>query len=743
MTAVRIVTDATEFFKQINSYLPVDQRLCVQEAFAFARREHGDQRRKSGELFFIHPLTVAYYLSEYHLDSAALSAALLHDIAEDTRVSIDDIERRFGKDVALLVDGVTKLKDVTLGVSKGRKLSPEELQNASLHKMFDVMTADVRTVIVKLFDRLHNMRTIKALPERKQRQKAEETLTVYAPLANRLGIWKVKNELEALSLEVLNQSAYELIKTRREHLLQEQQAAYKQVSAEIFDCLLQANLDVRDVMLAPENIYTVYQDLTARGASYYDVDRTLRLIVLMDDWPSCYLALGHLHRLWKPVPGRFDDYVAVPLDNLYRSLHTTVVHSDGQYVKLRIRTVEMDKVSEIGVLARWLYAGTPLWTTGIANRIDSFISNITENISVEVQDPGAGVKGVVEDVFRKQIRVYTPRGDVVELGQGATAIDFAYSIHTGLGNQCHAAYVNDQLYPLNRPLHDGDRVQIVKSVRAEPQRAWLDEDLGYIATNYARSHARRWFRRLSKGKAVFQGKKLLESELEMLGLPDYPHVEIAAAFKYESTTELYHDIGRADVLLTAVATSVLENTWGRGPARNLDDVVYSVTGEKYVIVNAHKRKLRLCATCNPHPGDAIAGFVRADGGVTVHQETCHTLRPNRLSGRILKLGWGKTGTRQARLLTVQVDVFDRPGLLYDITRLMQDEQINISFINTMIPSRKGEKHVILGVEVVRPRQLVRILHQIQAIANVFAVRCLPETPSQDESFPTKMPYKPE
>lgn len=734
MSDTRIVTDATEFFKKINSYLPVEQRQCVQEAFALARREHGDQRRQSGELFFTHPLTVAYYLAEYHLDAPALAAALLHDIAEDTRVSIADIRRQFGNEVALLVDGVTKLKDVTQEVAKGRTLTPEELQNASLSKMFDVMTTDVRTVIIKLFDRLHNMRTIKAMPERKQRQKAKETLNVYAPLANRLGIWCVKNELESLSLEVINEPAYRIISARREQIIQEQQEAYRRISGEIFDCLLRANLDVRDVILAPENIYTVYQDLTARGVPYDEADRTLRLIVLLDDWPSCYLALGHLHQLWRPVPGRFDDYIAHPRENLYRSLHTTVVYSDGQHVKLRIRTVDMNQVSEIGVLARWLYAGTPLWTGGIAERVESLLANITENIRVESQDPGAGVKGVVEDVFRKQIRVYTPRGDPVDLRQGATAIDFAYAIHTGLGNQCYAAHVNNQLYPLNKPLQDGDRVQIIKSVRAEPQRAWLDEDLGYIATNYARSHARRWFRRLPVQKAMLQGQRLLVAELEMLGLPDYPHAEIAAAFKYEYTMDLYHDIGRADLLLTAVATAVLEHTWERSPARNLDNVVYASSGEQYTIVNAHMRKLRLCATCNARPGDVIVGFVRANGGVTVHKETCSSLRPNRLTGRILKLGWGKSGTRQARLVTIQVDVFDRPGLLYDITRLMQEEQINISFINTRIPSRKGEKHLILGVEIVRPRQLVRILHQIQAITNVFAVRCLPDGPPKDRDF---------
>lgn len=738
-----VVAEATQFFKQINSYLTVEERTSVQKAFAFARRAHGDQRRRSGELFFTHPLTVAFYLAEYHLDVATLSAALLHDIAEDTRISIDDIAMNFGPDVALLVDGVTKLKDVTQGVAQGRQLTSEELQSASLRKMFGLMTTDVRTVIVKLFDRLHNMRTIKAMPTHKQRQKAEETLAVYAPLANRLGIWSLKNELEAISLDVLNNNAYRIIVQQRATIQQEQQEAYNQISAEIFDCLLMANLNVRNVLPAPENIYTVYQDLTTKGMSYYDVDKTIRLIILMDDWPSCYLALGHLHHLWQPVPGRFDDYIAVPRDNLYRSLHTTIVHTGGQHLKLRIRTVAMDKVSEIGVLARWLYAGTPLWSEGVANRVDSFLTNINENISVEMQDPGAGVKGVVEDVFRKQVRVYTPHGDVAELRQGATPIDFAYAIHTGLGDQCYAAYVNDVLHPLNKPLRDGDKVRIVKSVRAEPQRSWLDEDLGYIQTNYARSHARRWFRRLSVEKAILQGRKLLESELEMLGLPDYPHAKVAATFKYETTIDLYHDMGRANLLSTAVATSVLEDTWELGPARNLDNVVYASTGEKYNILNANMRQLKLCSTCKPRPRDVIVGFVRADNSVTVHKETCHTLRPSRLSGRTLKLGWGEANPRHARLITAQVDVYDRPGLLHEITYLMRDEQINISFINTLIPSRKGERHVILGLEVVRPRQLVRILHQIQALANVYAVRSLPDGPPQNLKLPTTTLYKPE
>ncbi len=735
--------DGEQFFEQINSYLSIEEVRCVREAFELARREHGDQRRKSGELFFTHPLTVACYLSEYHLDAPALAAALLHDVAEDTHVPIAQIEAQFGPEVARLVDSVTKLKDVSLGVARGRRLSKKEIEDASLAKLLGAMTGDVRAVIIKLFDRLHNMRTIQATRRDRQIHKANETLAVYAPLANRLGIWKLKNELESLSLQTLNNQAYQIIKQRREQINREHQQFYELVSNQIFNGLLEVNLDVRSVVLSPENIYTVYQDQLRRGASFHAVDQTMRVVIMMADWMACYRALGHLHQLWRPVPGTFDDYIAVPRDNLYRSLHTTVVHRNGQRLKLRFRTPTMDKVSEIGVLSRWLYAGTPFWSKSVADRVETFLANISDNINLESQNPGAGVKGVVEDVFGRQIRVSTPRGDVVELSQGATPIDFAYAIHTGLGDQCHAAYVNGALYPLNKPLKDGDRVHIVKKLRAQPQRFWLDEDLGYIATTYARSHARRWFRRLSAAAAVTQGRELLRYELNMLGFPQRPHQDIASSFQYKTTTDLYYSLGRAELLPTVVATRVLEDEWSQRPSRDLDHIVYTAKGEKLVITNAYNRKLRLCGTCRPLARDSIVGFVRADGTITVHKEGCRTLRPELMFGRTLKLGWSdESAARRGRLVTIQVDVYDRPGLLFEITQLMQDRQINITYIYTP-PRRKGEMQMILTVEVITPRQLVGILHQIYALANVYAVRCLQQgpPPAYNET-PTSL-YRPE
>ena len=677
------------------------------------------------------------------LDAPALIAALLHDVAEDTRVTIEEIEEQFGKEVATLVDGVTKLKDVTKGIARRKELSKQEIEDLTLHKLLAAMTNDVRAVIIKLFDRLHNMRTIGATPYSRQVYKAKETLSVYAPLANRLGIWWLKNELESLSLEVIEPDAHAIIKTRLTQIHEEQQEEYQLISGQILECLLQADLDVRRIFLAPENIYSVYQDLCNNGASFYDVDKTMRVVVLLDDWQSCYQAIGYLHQLWQPVPGTFDDYVAVARDNLYRSLHSTVVHSNGQHLKLRLRTDAMDKVSDVGVLAQWLYADSPMWTSGIAGRMEAFLENISENINMEPQDPTAGVRGVVEDVFRQQIRVFTPRGDAIELVKGATALDFAYAIHTGLGNQCHSAYVNDMLYPLNRPLLDGMKVRIIKKEKAQPQRAWLDEDLGYIMTNYARSHARRWFRRLSQREAIYEGLKLLQDELSMLGLHTYPHERVAQEFHYDNIQDMYYELGRAELLPTAVTTNLVEEMWTLGPARHTGKIVFSEAGDQFVVTHAEGRNIRLCGTCNPRPPDSIIGFLRKDGGVTVHHQRCHTLNPAKLAGRKLILAWGEAAPREVRQIKLQVKVYDRPGLLFEITQLMNDEGINIAYIHTPEPGAPNEVHIHLEIEVLRPRQLVRILHQIRALANVFFVEIVDSFFVPEPLLPADSFYRPE
>lgn len=720
-----IAPDGAAFFELIDSYLGPEERSVVREAFELAREEHGSELRRSGEPFFTHPLTIAYYLAQYHMDAPTLVAALLHDVVEDTRVSVSEINERFGQEVARLVDGLTKFEAVA-DDAPVQTLSREEVRDATLHKLFDVMTDDVRVGIIKIFDRLHNMRTIKATSPATQQRKADETIAVYAPLANRLGIWEVKTDLEALSLEVLNPSAYHTIRQKLEQLRHQHQIPFAAITHQIAERFTAANIQIVDIKLSPENIYSIYQSsrLVSRHGGRFKFDPTLRLVVVLQDIPSCYLALGELHRMWRPVPGTFDDYIASPRDNLYRALHTTVVRRNGQRMKVRFRTVAMDVLSEIGVMARWMRLGMPLWSSEIAERVDALVSNIGETINLEPQDPRVGVQGVVQDVFRDQIMVYTPAGDVKELPQGATPLDFAYMIHSEVGNQCRVALVNDQQAPLNQPLQSGDRVHIIKRGDG-PQRIWLDEDLGYLTTNRARAHVRRWFRRLPEESAVAEGKRLLENELWILGMSDFSHEKAAQLSGFENVRELYYALGRAEMLLTTVSTAIVRDTWDQRPSRNIGSVVYSESGEKFIIINAGNRRVRLCRSCQPLPDDTILGFARNDGSLTVHKEGCARLPLDPLAYRTLKLDWGAEEDCEVRLFTLRVEVFDRPGLLFEITNLIQGEQINLPLVHS--ETDDGQAVVLLEMEVTSPRQFVRVLHRIQTLVNVFSIVCLPAT----------------
>jgi len=723
--------DGRAFFDLANSYLAGQDQLRVLEAFELARLQHGDQRRQSGELFFTHPLTVAYYLAEYKADSSALIAALLHDVAEDTLLSIEQIGEQFGPEVSQLVDGVTKLKEVSAGVLKGRHLTSQEIQDASLHKMFAAMTVDVRVVLIKLFDRLHNMRTLSALSRAKQNVKALETLSVYAPLANRLGIWRLKTELEELSLRVLDPEAYKQIRVLLDNQFHQHQATYTIITEQIIKHLQDNGLVVSDVVQNPESVYSIYRLYQSRGISLEKIETPMRVVILVEDKISCYQALGYLHELWRPVPGKFDDYIALPRENHYRALHTTVIYSDGQPLKLRFRSNAMNVASEIGVLAAWTYAGTPMWTEGVSDRVNAMLASVSENIREEARDLSAGVKVVVDDVFRQQIMVYTPRGDVIELPLGATPVDFAFAIHSEVGNQCLIAYVNEQPKSLNQALNDGDQVRIVKSGWARPQRTWLDEDLGYLATTQARSRVRRWFRRLPDELALAEGRKILIDELVMLGLEDFEHDELAERLGYENPDELFHALGKAELLPTELATKVLTWKWHQEPKRNIGSLVRTTGGQEFVVTNSGGRKLRLCLSCQARPGDKIVGFLRADGGVTVHKEDCYTLRPDPMSDRTIRLNWSREGQDTVRTVTVEVDVYDRSGLLLEVAELLQDEQVNIASILTT-PLDSAKMRVTLGLEIASPRLLVRILHRVHALINVYAVRCLRSSTPEDD-----------
>jgi GTP pyrophosphokinase len=593
--------------------------------------------------------------------------------------------------------------------------------------MFEAMTGDVRVVLIKLFDRAHNMVTIGAMSAEKQKQKAIETLAVYAPLANRLGIWWLKTKLEAMSFQVLDPKTFEEINHNLETIIHQRQADYNRISSQMLGTLVENGLVVRGVHPSDHSISSVYQGLTDRGKSTLlnDANFPLRITILFENESSCYLALGHIHKHWRPVPGKFDDYIATPRENLYRALHTTVIFSDGKPLKIRLRTSTMHVVSEIGVLTRWAFAGQALYTKEVAGQIDALLADITSSISLEAQTVSDAVKGTVEDVFSQQISVYSPDGDVFALPAGATAIDFAYAIHTEVGNQCQYAYVNDEPYPLNKPLKDGDRVRIGKSGWARVQRNWLDDDLGFLKTSRAKTQVRRWFRRISDETALKQGRELLAAELTLIGLGSFSHKTAAKILNLKSPEKLYNALGRAEILPTQVAIEVLEREWYDEPGRNVGHVVRSENGQEFVITNTFETDLRLCKACNPRPGDSIIGFIRSGGGVTIHREGCYALRPDPQSRGQLKLSWGREGSYEVRKFTMQVDVFDRSGLIYELSELLTSEEINISTINTPPGNGSGRLHVVMTIEVSSAHQLVRILHRTQTLVNVYDVQCLP------------------
>lgn len=726
--------DGRVFFDLIRSYLNEEDIACIQRAFDFARQMHGDDRRESGELFFTHPLTVATYMAEYQMDAASLVAALLHDVAEDTRVTIGEIEAQFGAEVARLVDGLTKFEQVSGGAA-AKQLSKAEIESKTLHKLLMTMASDIRIGIIKLFDRRHNMRTMRAKSRESQQRKARETLAVYAPLANRLGIWSLKSELEAYSLNLLHPIAYQRIDQQLRALDEKQKPFFKAIRREITTALQDIGLPVVDILYSPESIYSIYKGMVQKHGSddrvftqNGHIPQVFRVVVLLKDELDCYLALGRLHQTWRPVAGRFDDYIAAPRENLYRALHTTVVYH-GQHVRVRLRTAAMNIMSEMGILAKWMRIDLPIASDELTERVEALLQNINTTINVDAQDHTVGLQGVMEDVFYdQQIIVFTPHGDRKELPKGATALDFAYAVHTEVGNYAREAYINEVQAPLNQTLRDGDMVEIRKG-RTGPQRVWLDEDLEFVRTSYARATARRWFRRLKRSQAIPAGQTLLEDELLMLGLTEFSHRDAAALFGHATADDLYIALGHAELLPMTVATRILSTVWNKGVSRQVGTLVHAEDGQSYYILGIVNVPLRLCGSCTPRPGIPIVGYKRSDGLVSIHREGCYTLPPDIPGNRLMQLRWGEEGAGQVRPINIQISVHDRPNLLYEITRFLRDEQINISSIyapetHPTGDATENEKQVFIGLEITGPRQLVRILHRIKALVNVSVVRCV-------------------
>ncbi|MCK5921920.1 MAG: bifunctional (p)ppGpp synthetase/guanosine-3',5'-bis(diphosphate) 3'-pyrophosphohydrolase, partial [Methylococcales bacterium] len=525
--------DGELLFSEAAEYLPLDDVAQLRAALAFATTHHAGQMRKTGEPYISHPLTVAYYMAQHRRDTVALIAALLHDVAEDTLVSLPEIEARFSKSVSDLVKGVTKFEQKADDIARDGLYTKEQVNERTIFGLLGAMKDDIRGLIIKLFDRLHNLETMGIMSPKSRKRKTYEVFNIYAPLANRFGMWSIKSKLERMSFALENPRMFERVEAQMVQLRRVQEPLFRQVKVDLGRKLQQMGVDVKEIFFTPGNIYNVYQEMQQRGHGNRWFGRELRMVVVVNEKDACYQALGAAHTLYKPVHGKFDDYIALPRDNLYRSLHTTIVHSGGKKVKIRFRTPAMDILSRHGVMSLWLGPHTEGWSEEMAADVNKQIAALLVNIGKNIDDGSeAGVQPFINQFFGPQIGVHTPKGDIIELSVNATPIDFAYRIHTDVGHGCRSAVVNGIPVPLNTRLKNGDQVEIHKVDYGSPPRIWLDEDLEFVHMSSHRSEIRRWFRKLPDNKTVHEGKEILETELAMLGLAEIPHANVAGWLGY-------------------------------------------------------------------------------------------------------------------------------------------------------------------------------------------------------------------
>jgi len=696
------------------------ERDLLRRAFNLASEAHADQKRASGEPFIQHCLAVAQMMAELNLDTATLASALLHDTLEDTEVSYEQLEREFGAEIAKLVDGVTKLGQIDQLSGMSERNIREDTKAESLRKMFLAMVDDVRVVLIKLADRLHNMRTLTSLPEEKRRRIARETLEIFAPLANRLGIWQIKWELEDLSLRHLEPETYkeiaELIVERRPDRERYITKVVDRVQEELKKAGIHAEVSGR-----PKHIYSIYRKMRRKGVDFdqiYDV-RGVRVIV--DSVRDCYAALGVIHSLWRPIPGEFDDYIATPKDNMYRSLHTAVVGPEGKPLEVQIRSYEMQYTAELGIAAHWRYKEGQTQDPTFDNKI-AWLRQLME-WRQEVTDAREFVDSLKTDVFQDRVYTFTPRGDIVDLPAGSTPIDFAYQIHTEVGNRCRGAKINGRLVSLDYQLRNGDQVEILTAKRGGPSRDWLNPHLGYIKTTRARSKIRQWFKRQDRDENIVQGREALERELKRLGLDQTPFDQIARELDFDKTDDLLAAIGAGDINAHQVAGRILELI---EPEEEILEIptrpsvpAGPVTGIRVRGVGDLLTNLAHC--CNPLPGDDIVGYITRGRGVTIHRRDCPNILRMSDRERLIEVDWGVEVT-ETHPVRVRVEAYDRQGLLRDIAAVVADEAINLSAASVVTRKKDHMATMMVTLDIADIDQLSRVLARLERLPNVVEAR---------------------
>ena len=710
----------------LEHYLSPDERAQVEQAYQFAEAAHNGHTRRSGHPYISHPLAAAIVCAELQLDVPAVQAALLHDVMEDCGVTRSELVDAFGVDVAKLVDGATKLSALHLPDVESPAVN-EDAQAENLRKMFIAMADDVRVVIVKLADRLHNMRTLWALPEEKRRRISRETMEIYAPLAARLGIWQIRAQLEDLSFKYLEPRAYErassLVAARRST----RERYLGQLRGQLENALEAAGLRA-EVRGRVKHLYSIHQKMrkySAQGKSFSDIYDLLALRVLTESTADCYAALGVVHGMWRPISGEFDDYIASPRPSGYRSLHTTAYWSSTHPVEVQIRTHQMDYDAEYGVAVHWLYKEGRNTDPDDRERL-SWLRQLAD---WQGELPGSGdfLETLRSDIFQDQVFVHTPAGEIIALRRGATPLDFAFRIHTDVGYSCVGAKVNGRLVQLTTPLDNGDLVEIVTSRTARgPSRDWLNPALGYVTTQHARTKIRQWFRRQQRSENIARGREELERELRRLSLR-LPRVEdeVVAVTGAKTLDDALALIGAGDPTAHQVALRVATPHEPPSPkpapspapdaqtAEDLADLAEAVR-----VLGAPNVLTRIAACCEPRRGDPIRGYVTRSRGVSVHRSDCHNILNIAEPNRLLDVQWTRGGGHYVARL--RVDGWDRVGFARDVATVCADEDVNMVSLSTSEPSG-GQVSISFSVEAADVAQLQRLIHKLDDIRGVLTV----------------------
>ncbi|MBM6619707.1 RelA/SpoT family protein [Bacillus suaedaesalsae] len=724
------VLTANQVIEKAAKYLNEKDIKLVQKAYEYANKAHEEQYRKSGEPYIIHPIQVAGILVDLEMDPVTISAGFLHDVVEDTNVTLQDLEEEFDKEVAMLVDGVTKL-------GKIKYKSQEEQQAENHRKMFVAMAQDIRVILIKLADRLHNMRTLKHLPQEKQRRISNETLEIFAPLAHRLGISKIKWELEDTALRYLNPQQYYRIVNLMKKKRAEREQYLEEVMNEVRDRLKEVSIHA-EISGRPKHIYSIYRKMAMQNKQFNEIYDLLAVRIVVNSIKDCYAILGIIHTCWKPMPGRFKDYIAMPKANMYQSLHTTVIGPQGDPLEVQIRTSEMHQIAEYGIAAHWAYKENKQ-----LSEQESFEKKLTWFREIlEWQNDANNAEEFMEslkiDLFSDMVFVFTPKGDVFELPSGSVPIDFSYRIHSEIGNKTIGAKVNGKMVTLDYKLKTGDIVEILTSKHSYgPSQDWLK----LAQTSQAKNKIRQFFKKQRRDENVVKGKELVEKEIKALSL-DVEMKEILSSenlkrvadkFNFSNDEDMYAAVGYNGITAAQIATRLTEKWRRKRDLEQETSIVEAVQDLKKFSVSKKKDSgvrvegidnllIRLSKCCNPVPGDEIVGFVTKGRGVSIHREDCTNIHTEETKDRLLSVEW-EGNAKEGKEYNVEIEIsgFDRRGLLNEVLQAVNETKTNITAVSGK-SDRNKMATISMAISIHNVNHLQKVVDRIKQIPDIYAVR---------------------